>query len=256
MIPPESKTNLKSLTINQVIIRIVAIISSVEYLIMLLLANIPFDITTYTEATLDLALLASFSTPLIYILVIKPFVVARDDALNRISHLAYTDPLTQLPNRRLMSMQLEKCLAGAIRHNVRGAVLLLDLDGFKAINDRHGHDAGDKVLIETAQRLQTHTRAEDVTGRLGGDEFIILIQHLDADEKTARATAYSVAEKIVNAINMPIEFHGAKLNVSASIGIRLLKLKEADTKSIIREADAAMYHAKQAGKDRAVFFEE
>jgi diguanylate cyclase (GGDEF)-like protein len=256
MTQEESKTNSKSLSTSKVIIRIVAIISSVEYLIMLLLANIPFDTTVYTEAILDLTLLVSLSTPLIYFLVIKPFVVARDDALNHISHLAYTDPLTQLPNRRLMSIHLEKCLAGASRHKVRGAVLLMDLDGFKAINDIHGHDAGDVVLIETANRLKTHTRAEDVTGRLGGDEFIILIQHLNADEKIAHDTAYSVAEKIVNAINTPIDFNGVKLNVSASIGIRLLKPEEIDTKSIMREADAAMYHAKHAGKDRAVFFEE
>jgi diguanylate cyclase (GGDEF)-like protein len=147
-------------------------------------------------------------------------------------------------------------LAGAARHKVRGAILLLDLDGFKAINDHHGHDAGDKVLVEVARRLKLHTRAEDVIGRIGGDEFIILIQHLDHDNHAAHDTVYKLAEKLVNAINEPIYFDSHALGVSASIGIRLLKPEELDTTAIIREADAAMYHAKQAGKGRAVFFEE
>jgi two-component system cell cycle response regulator len=246
----------KSLTTTQVIIRIVAIVSTAEFAIMLLLGTLKFNVDIYSAAAINLIFLALLSTPLIYLLVIKPFVVARDNALQHISLLAHTDPLTQLPNRRLISMHLEKCLAGAVRHKVRGAILLLDLDGFKAINDLHGHDAGDKVLIEVARRLKFHTRAEDVIGRIGGDEFIILIQHLDTDNQTAHDTVYRLAKKLVNAIHEPICFNDQTLNVSASIGIRLLKPEELDTTSIIREADAAMYHAKQAGKGRAVFFEE
>lgn len=254
--PISSSSHLNSLTTSQVIIRIVAIISTVEFLIMLLLGTLSIDMDIYSAATIDLISLAFFSTPLIYILVIKPFVVARDNALQHISHLAHTDPLTQLPNRRLLSLHLEKCLAGAARHHVRGAILLLDLDGFKAINDLHGHDAGDKVLVEIARRLKLHTRAEDVIGRIGGDEFIILIQHLALENQAAHDTVYKLAEKLVNAINEPIYFDGHTLNVSASIGIRMLKPEEIDTTSIFRDADAAMYHAKQAGKSRAVFFEE
>lgn len=223
---------------------------------MLLLGVLNFNAGIYSTATIDLIALALLSTPLIYVMVIKPFVIARDNALQHISHLAHTDPLTQLPNRRLISMHLEKCLAGAVRHNVRGAILLLDLDGFKAINDLHGHDAGDRVLIEVASRLKLHTRTEDVIGRIGGDEFIILIQHLNTDDQIARNTVYMVAKKIVDSINEPIDFDGRALSVSASIGIRLLKPEEMDTTSIFRDADAAMYHAKQAGKSRAVFFEE
>jgi diguanylate cyclase (GGDEF)-like protein len=246
----------KSLTTTQVIIRIVAIISTVEFLIMLLLGVLKFDVSIYSAATIDLVSLALISTPLIYILVIKPFVIARDAALQHISHLAHTDPLTQLPNRRLISMHLEKCLAGAARHKVHGAILLLDLDGFKAINDLHGHDAGDIVLIEVAKRLKQHTRAEDVIGRIGGDEFIILIQHLDTEIQNAHDTVYRLAKKLVDAINDPICFNDQTLHIGASIGIRLLKPEEIDTTAIIRDADAAMYHAKQAGKARAVFFED
>jgi diguanylate cyclase (GGDEF)-like protein len=247
---------LESLTTKQVIVRIVTIISSAEFLVMLLLGIIPLEVSTYSEAVLDLALLALLSTPLIYIWVINPFVTARDEALDQINHLAHTDPLTQLPNRRFLSIHLEKFIAGTIRHKLRGAVLLMDLDGFKVVNDTYGHHAGDEVLVEIAKRLRSNTRSEDVAGRLGGDEFFILIQHLDADEQIARDSELEVAEKLINVVNKPIDFNGTMLNVSASIGIRLLGFEELDTKTVIREADIAMYRAKQAGRGCAVFFEK
>ena len=247
---------MKSLTTKQVIVRIVTIISTVEFLIMLFLGFVPLDVSIYSKAALDLVLLALFSTPLIYIWVINPFVVARDEALDQIGHLAHTDPLTQLPNRRLLSIHLEKLIAGTVRHKVRGAVLLMDLDGFKVVNDIHGHDAGDDVLVEIAKRLLSNTRSEDIAGRLGGDEFVILIQQLDADEQKAHNTALWIAEKLLNAINKPIDFNGTTLDVGASIGIRLLGFEELDTKTIIREADIAMYRAKKAGRGCAVFFEK
>ncbi len=115
---------------------------------MLFLGLIALEASIYSLAVLDLILLALLSTPPIYIWVINPFVVARDEALAQINRLAHTDPLTQLPNRRLLLTHLEMIIAGTIRHEVRGAVLLMDLDGFKVINDVHGHDAGDEVLVE------------------------------------------------------------------------------------------------------------
>jgi diguanylate cyclase (GGDEF)-like protein len=247
---------MKSLTKKQVVIRIVTIITTVEFLIMLFLGVVPLEVSIYSEALLDLVLLGLLSTPLIYIWVINPFVTARDEALDQVNHLAHTDSLTQLPNRRLLSIHLEKLIAGAVRHKIRGAALILDLDGFKDVNDTHGHDAGDEVLIEIAKRLRANTRSEDVAGRLGGDEFFILVQHLDGDERTARDTALWVAEKLVNVVKKPIDFNGTMLNVGASIGIRLLGFEELDTKTVIREADIAMYRAKQAGKGCAVFFEK
>ena len=247
---------MKPLSTKQVIVRIVTIISSVEFLIMLLLEIIPFEISIYSEAVLDFVLLAFLSTPLIYIGVINPFVTARDEALYKINHLAHTDPLTQLPNRRLFIIHLEKFIAGIIRHKVHGALLLMDLDGFKLVNDIHGHDAGDEVLVEIAKRLRSNTRSEDVAGRLGGDEFFILLQHLSADERIARDTPLWVTEKLINIVNKPIDFNGTTLNVSASIGIRLLGFEELSTKNVIKEADIAMYHAKKAGGGCAVFFEK
>lgn len=247
---------MKLLTTKQVVIRIAVIISTAEILIMLVFGAIPHEANTYSEAVLDAVLLVVLSTPPIYIWVIKPFVIARDEALAQISHLAHVDPLTQLANRRLLSRHLEKTVAGIVRHKIYGALLLLDLDGFKPVNDAHGHDAGDAVLVEIAKRLQSITRSEDIVARLGGDEFIVLINHLDADERMAHDKASRIARKLIGLVNKPFDFNGKTLHVGASIGIRLLGFEELDAETAIRDADIAMYRAKQAGKGCAVFFEK
>ena len=220
---------------------------------MLFLGIIPFQLNLYLEAVLDISILTVISTPLIYLWVIHPFVTARDQALEQINQLAHTDPLTALANRRLLSIHLEKLIAGTTRHEVRGAILLIDLDGFKTINDIHGHDAGDGVLIEIANRLQSHTRPEDVASRLGGDEFVILINNLAADKQIAQDIAQHIAEKLVNLIQMPIHFNGLTITLGASVGIRLLGFDELDTETAIREADQAMYRAKRSGGGTAQF---
>lgn len=207
-------------------------------------------------APFNVAVLVGITTPLIYTLVIKPFIIARDEALAQINHLAHVDPLTQLANRRLLSKHLEKAVSGIVRHKIHGALLLLDLDGFKLINDAHGHNAGDAVLVEIAKRLQSITRSEDVVGRLGGDEFVVLINHLDVDERIAHDKAELMAKNLINRVNNPIDFNGKTLHVGASIGIRLLGFEELNTETAISEADIAMYRAKQAGKGCVVFFEK
>lgn len=247
---------MKSLTTTQVILRIVIIISLAEFFIMVLLGIIPIKINIYLEAALDLTLLVILTTPLIDIWVVSPFVTARDNALEKIRLLAHTDPLTDLANRRLLTIHLEKLISGTVRHKIRGAVLLIDLDGFKHINDVHGHDAGDKVLVEVAKRLRSNTRPEDVVGRLGGDELVILIHNLDANERIAHDVALSVAEKLLDSIDKPINFKGTTLNVSASVGVFILGLENIDTESAIRAADKAMYQAKQAGGGSIVFSEK
>jgi diguanylate cyclase (GGDEF)-like protein len=207
-------------------------------------------------AVIDILLLVLITTPLIYFWVVNPFVAARDEAINHINHLAHTDPLTTLPNRRLLSKCFEKYMASAARHQSGGAILLMDLDGFKELNDLHGHDTGDQVLIEVARRIQSIIRAEDVAARLGGDEFIILIHHLDADEQKARHDALLVAEKLVDLIAQPIQCNGETLHVGTSIGVRLFSSEILDTETAIKQADIAMYQAKQEGKGRAVFFKK
>jgi diguanylate cyclase (GGDEF)-like protein len=247
---------VKLLTARQVVVRIAIIIAAVELLIMLALEVIPHGSGRYSEAALDAALLAVFSAAAIYLWVIKPFVDARDDALSQINQMANVDPLTQLANRRLFSTHLEKAVAGIVRHRIYGALLLLDLDRFKPINDAHGHNAGDAVLVEIARRLRSVTRAEDVVSRLGGDEFLVLISHLDVDERMARDRASLIARKLIDLVNEPIGFHGETLQVGASIGIRFLGFEQLDTETAINEADIAMYRAKQAGRGCAVFFEK
>ena len=246
---------MKSPTTKNVIIRIVVIIASAEFFIMIFLAALSFEFNIYTEAVIDTLMLALLSTPFIYSWVIKPFADARDEALIQVSHLAHTDPLTNLPNRRMLSKHFEKLMAGSVRRKVYGAVLLIDIDDFKHLNDEHGHDAGDEALIEIAKRLRSITRAEDVAARLGGDEFIILISQLGIEEQKAHDIALKIAEKLINLIKQPIIFEGTSVHVGASIGIRLIGLEEMDAETAIREADAAMYDAKQAGRGRALFFE-
>jgi len=219
---------MKLLTTKQVVVRIAIIIASVELLIMLMLMVSPYETDIYSVVAFDTVFLTVLSIPAIYIWVIKPFVDARDVALAQISHLALTDPLTQLANRRLISKHLGKVIAGRVRHKDYGAVLLIDLDGFKPVNDDHGHDAGDALLVEIAARFRSIVRAEDVAGRIGGDEFVVLT----------------------------FDYNGQILQVGASVGIRLLGFEEMDTVAAMSEADIAMYSAKQAGGGCAVFFEK
>jgi len=241
---------MKLLTTKQVVVRIAIIIASVELLIMLMLMVSPYETDIYSVVAFDTVFLTVLSIPAIYIWVIKPFVDARDVALAQISHLALTDPLTQLANRRLISKHLGKVIAGRVRHKDYGAVLLIDLDGFKPVNDDHGHDAGDALLVEIAARFRSIVRAEDVAGRIGGDEFVVLIYRLSADERTARDMA------LIRVVNKPFDYNGQILQVGASVGIRLLGFEEMDTVAAMSEADIAMYSAKQAGGGCAVFFEK
>jgi len=223
---------------------------------MLFLGFVHHAANAYLAAVIDVVSLVLLTTPPIYIWVIKPFVTAHDEALAQISHLAHIDPLTQLANRRLLSNHFQKAIASINRYKIYGALLLLDLDGFKPINDVHGHDAGDAVLVEIANRLQSMMRSDDVVGRLGGDEFVVLVNHLDVDEGAAHDKALHIANKLILLVTMPLEFNGKTLSVAASIGIRLLSFEELKIEKALSEADIALYRAKQAGKGCAVFFKK
>jgi len=245
---------MKLITTKQVAVRIAIIVSSAELLIMLLLRLLPFEAGTYSEAILDTVFLTAVTIPAIYLWVIKPFVDARDEALAQINHLAMTDPVTQLANRRLIATHLGNMIASGVRHREHGAVLLIDLDGFKDVNDRYGHEAGDAVLVEVAKRLKSIFRSEDVVGRLGGDEFIILLQHIGAEESTARDSLQRLAGKLISKISVPFAYNNKTIHVGASIGIRLLGFELLDSETVIAEADRAMYRAKAAGRGRAEFY--
>ncbi len=244
---------IEILSTRQVVLRISAIIAAAEFVVMLVIHYIPFKINIFTEALIDVVLLAALSIPLIYTWVIRPYVYARDDAIAKVSLLAYTDPLTQLSNRRHLLSHLKRVIASCSRHKIYGALLVIDLDGFKLINDIHGHDAGDAVLVEIANRLRSSIRSEDVASRLGGDEFVVLIDHLDTDEQLARDKALFIADKLINVANTPIAFNDMNLQVGASAGISLIRFEPVEAELVIRQADVAMYRSKNSGKGRATF---
>ncbi|MCY7389612.1 MAG: GGDEF domain-containing protein [Burkholderiales bacterium] len=160
-------------------------------------------------------------------------------------YAAFHDPLTGLPNRALFSDRLEHALAQALRHGWNLALMFVDLDKFKKINDLHGHDAGDRVLQTIADRLKQITRADDTVSRHGGDEFLYLLMETP-DEKVVSA----IAEKILDAIQMPCEVsvgeNSLRLCVSASIGISMFPKNGTTAEALINSADAAMYVAKRS----------
>ena len=170
----------------------------------------------------------------------------------QLTHLALHDALTGLPNRRLLFDRLDVALARADRSGEALGVLFIDLDGFKPINDIHGHDVGDEVLVIVARRIAECLRPSDTVARLGGDEFAVLCEHV-----MDRRGAGLVAERVADSIARPIVTAGLELSVTASIGVTLTRTaSERDPAAVLRIADAAMYRAKQAGKARYHIAEE
>lgn len=170
-------------------------------------------------------------------------------ANRELQFLALHDSLTKLPNRALLEDRLSQEIQNARRQKTTFAVLFLDLDGFKQINDAFGHHTGDQLLIEAAARLHTNIRACDTLARVGGDEFVLLAEVRDPTD------AASLADKLVRAIAEPVEIAGHNLHVSASIGIALCCEGSAEAEELLRNADAAMYHAKSISRNGYCFFD-
>lgn len=173
-----------------------------------------------------------------------------------IRHQAYHDPLTNLPNRLRLIENLESEIERSNRHEYVGAVLFIDLDHFKNINDSLGHPVGDLVLQEIASRLENNSRAEDMVARLGGDEFVVVTPEIGDSLEQGAAAVMGTAEKLREMIAMPIVSGGQTLRVTASIGIVMFPEKDKDVHEILRYADTAMYHAKDEGRDTIEFFSE
>lgn len=244
----------KTFSMLHVAIRISVIVMGAEILITLMLQVIPHRLNFYEIAILDAIALALLAIPPICIYVIKPFLDARAQTLVQVRNMSVTDPLTQLANQHLIKEHLDRVVAGCTRHNEYCAVLLLNLDNFKFINERYGYEAGDTVLIEVARRLHSAVRANDIVGRMGGDEFVVLLERLESDAGTTGDRILHIANKLINVIDMPIAVNSKAVHVSASIGIRLLGIDPVNTNTAIKEADDAMYRAKDAGGGRAVIF--
>ena len=186
--------------------------------------------------------------------------IARDvtegkEAAEAIRHLAFHDALTGLPNRRMLTDRLQRALASAHRHGQTGALLFLDLDRFKELNDTQGHDVGDLLLMEVGKRLTISVRAIDTVARLGGDEFVVLIEELGTDVESARMHAQIVGQKILASLNEPYAL-GDVLHVSTpSIGAALFGADTASHTDVLKEADIAMYQVKAAGRNMFKFYD-
>ena len=182
-------------------------------------------------------------------------ITARKTAEDQIKSLAFFDPLTRLPNRRLLMDRLDQALAACNRHNRKGALLFVDLDNFKTINDTLGHDKGDLLLQQVAQRLSTCTREGDTVARLGGDEFVVMLEDLGEDTLEAATQAEVVGEKIIAALNETYQLTHCDHHSTPSIGITLFGETHEGIEEPLKRADLAMYQAKAAGRNTLRFFD-
>jgi len=172
----------------------------------------------------------------------------------QIYELAYFDSLTGLPNRQMLRDRLRMALAGSRRSGAYGALLFIDLDNFKLINDTHGHDVGDLLLVSIAQRLKQCLREVDTVARLGGDEFVVLLQELGDSPSRAARHAETVARKLLEAIDQPCLLNGKHFQTTCSVGLTLVGGEGSDSDEVLKRADLAMYEAKAAGRNALRFF--
>jgi len=176
-------------------------------------------------------------------------------ALNEIKNLAFFDPLTSLPNRRLLLERLTHALSASTRTGQYGALLFLDLDNFKTLNDTLGHNFGDLLLQQTAKRLTNCLRKSDTAARIGGDEFVVLLEDVGGQEVDAATHAEAAGRKILAALNAPYALDVHTYNSSSSIGITLFDKQQTKSVDLLKQADIAMYQAKQDGRNALRFFE-
>jgi len=195
--------------------------------------------------------------------VVSHDVTERKVAEQKIKEFAFLDMLTQLPNRRLLDDRLEQAIAACKRSGRYGAVLFLDLDNFKPLNDKYGHKAGDLLLAEVAHRLTGCVREVDTVARFGGDEFVVVLNELTGEETESAAEARNVAEKIRVALTAPYllnpnaaraEHTIAHQDVGASIGVALFTA-DVRAENVLKWADNAMYRAKESGRNQICFYD-
>ncbi len=177
------------------------------------------------------------------------------EAQNKIHSLAFYDPLTGLPNRRLLTDRLQQALVSSARNGLVGAILFIDLDNFKTINDTLGHALGDALLQQAATRLTSCVREEDTVARIGGDEFVVMLEYLVVDESVAATQTESICEKILAALSQPFQIASNEYRSTCSIGVTLFNDSQQSTDELLKQADIAMYQAKKAGRNTLRFFD-
>ncbi len=189
-----------------------------------------------------------------YVATITDFTMSREVA-DEIKHLAFYDSLTQQPNRRLLLDRLKQALASSARNGRLGALLFIDLDHFKTLNDTLGHHMGDLLLQQVAQRLTTCVREGDTVARLGGDEFVAMLEDLSAHALEAAAQTEEIGEKILATLSRTYQITAHEYHSSASIGVTLFVGHEQTIEELLKQADIAMYQAKKAGRNTLRFFD-
>ena len=182
-------------------------------------------------------------------------ISGRKAAEDEARYLAFYDALTQLPNRRLLVDRLQQVLVNGARSGLTTAVLFVDLDNFKTLNDTRGHEVGDLLLKDVAQRLRSCVREQDTVARLGGDEFVVVLQNLSSDAPEAAAQARTLGELILAQLRQPYELAGHEHHFTASIGVTLLNHQRDSVDEVLKQADMAMYRAKDDGRNTLRFFD-
>jgi diguanylate cyclase (GGDEF)-like protein/PAS domain S-box-containing protein len=182
-------------------------------------------------------------------------ITGRKEAADEIMNLAFYDSLTGLPNRRLLLKRLKHALASSARSGRKGALLFIDLDNFKTLNDTLGHDIGDLLLQQVAQRLESCIGEGDTVARMGGDEFVVMLEDLSEHELETATRAEAVGEIILAALNQPYQLATHKYKSTPSIGASLFSGHELEVEELLKQADIAMYQAKKAGRNTIRFFD-
>ncbi|MEM8550150.1 MAG: EAL domain-containing protein [Verrucomicrobiota bacterium] len=227
---------------------------------------VPFIVRLWTEGTQESHIMALIAV--IYLLFMVVFArkvnqtvldglemkFLRSRAEEKIERQALFDELTGLPNRRLLQDRLSQALARAKRHNRQAALLFLDLDFFKRVNDSLGHSVGDQLLIEVGNRMRGLLRDADTAARLGGDEFVALISDIDGEGDSVIAMVRRRGEELRRAIERPMDIRGNEIHITVSIGVSLLNGETANVDDLLRHADTAMYRAKDDGRNTLRFF--
>lgn len=183
-------------------------------------------------------------------------ITQKKTAEYQIDQLAFYDPLTRLPNRRLLRERLAQALVTSATYGTHGALVFIDLDNFKTINDSAGHVVGDELLVQVAHRLQESVRERDTVARLGGDEFVLILKGFPSDPTSAAAKAEKVCEKIRDVLNEPYELTGGEYIGSPSMGVTLFFNHETAVEELLSQADMAMFRAKENGRNCVRFYDQ
>ncbi|MBR0567438.1 EAL domain-containing protein [Azoarcus sp. L1K30] len=212
------------------------------------------DGSTYIENVLIAPICDAHGQVTNYVAV-KEDITARKAAEEKVIRLAFYDPLTGLPNRRMLIDRLQQAIASGSRRHCEGALLFIDLDNFKTLNDTLGHDTGDQLLLQVGQRLQVCVRETDSVARLGGDEFVVMLEDLGEEHTQAAVQARQIAEKILTVLREPYQLGNNKHHSTPSIGVALFGRERESVEELLKRADLAMYQAKAEGRNTLSFFD-